>query len=65
MRGCTSNACAQGRAACPTPLACEVPESTDADRPPTALAILIWVAISFVLFVAAGVIATCLHRLIH
>lgn len=44
MRACNSNACQQGRAPCPCPAACEVPEKDTARTVRAAAAITAWFA---------------------
>lgn len=45
MRACNANACQQGRAHCPCPAACEVPEKDAARTVRAAAAITAWFAI--------------------
>ena len=44
MRACTANACQQGRAPCPCPAACEVPEKDTTRAVRAAAAITAWFA---------------------
>ena len=44
MRACTANACQQGRAPCPCPAACEVPEKDTTRAVRAAAAITAWLA---------------------
>ena len=44
MRACTANACQQGRAPCPCPAACEVPEKDTTRTVRAAAAIAAWFA---------------------
>ena len=44
MRACNANACQQGRAPCPCPAACEVPEKDTTRTVRAAAAITAWFA---------------------
>ena len=44
MRACTANACQQGRAPCPCPAACEVPEKDTTRAVRAEAAITAWFA---------------------
>ena len=66
MKACHSNACIQGRAPCPTPTACELPEPahTSANAVPPLVALAVWAALSVIVFAAAGLIAGLLHNVV-
>lgn len=59
-RICSADQCQQGRAACPCPTACELPEPALRDEPiTTPEAVLMWVIVSLsALIVAAVVLAS-------
>ena len=62
MHACTQNQCRQGRAACPCPQACQLPERTaTTTRPSRALPVLaaVWLAVALFSFgIAAAIAAT-------
>ena len=58
MNTCRSDLCAQGRNACPTPLACETPELDEAAELLHAYRVVgAWLALTLISFALAGFIA--------